>query len=456
MTMATLSVQPVNITCILPLTTLPQPRLVSTESIASIRTTCTTSTTSFLRQSAVLRESPTTDPMTAAPSGVDDDERSQSDSSPVPSNQSPTAITPTFLQEWNEFYNEFINSSNYLRYVKPQHDIAAIAATDDKIAQPRSNHQSMTAATPMTLSQPCPSLKQSIPSIQANLPASNPLSLPHASPCDSPTMVHTTAAPSATDAEDLPWSTSSPLLSDDISDAEFLQKRNEFHPALVQSNQDSCNSNTTLATPVYDDDNDETTTQPWYTQQSAMITAPPTINTKPCPLSPEIKAMIQMQTTQTKPFSQPAQLRSSTPVTTTAINVAADDTQTQFTTAPSDEAITEITPTLLHERQESHKEFCQTDRNYQNDIPASILSAISDDADDEVVQPLHQQHSPTTNDTISTPIRLTFDSRHQGMTDDRDLAPHHNSAHTTHSTPIVDFGFTQLNASIDRLAAQQT
>jgi len=306
-----------------------------------------------------------TAPTTAAPSGIDDDDRSQSVSSPAPSNKNPTAITPTFLQEWNKFYNEFINSSNYLRYVKPQHDIAAIAATDDKIAQPRSNHQSMTAATPMTLSQPCPSLKQSIPSIQANLPASNPLSLPHASPCDSPTTVHTTAAPSATDAEDLPWSNSSPPLSDDISDAEFLQKRNEFHPALIQSNQDSyCNANTTLTTPVHDDDNDKTTTQPWYIQQSAMIVAPPTINTKQCPPSPEINAMIQMQTTPTKPFSQPAPLCSSTPVTTTAINVAADDTQTQFTTAPSDEAITEITPTLLHKRQESHKEFCQTDRNY--------------------------------------------------------------------------------------------
>jgi len=103
MTMATLSEKPITTTCILPLPTLPQPRLVSTESIALIRTTSTTSTTSFLCQPAALRDSPMTVPMTAASSGVDDDDRPQSDSSPALMKEDPTALTKPFFKNGMHF-----------------------------------------------------------------------------------------------------------------------------------------------------------------------------------------------------------------------------------------------------------------------------------------------------------------------------------------------------------------
>jgi len=366
MAMVTLLAKPITTTCILLLPTLPQPCLVSTKLIASIRTTCTTSTTSLLCQSAALCDSPTTVPMTAAPLGTDNNDQPWSDSSPAPLEEDPMAITQIFLKEWNEFYRELVNSNNYHCYTTLQHKTAAIdAAANNEIAQPQSNHQlPTTVAMQTTLSQPCPSPKQLITSIQMTLPASNPISSPHASPCNSPLTVHMTAAPSAT-ANDPPWSNSSLTLLEEISNAEFLQQWNHFYSEFVQSHQYFYCKNTMVPATSIDDDNDEeTTTQPWYTQQSATIAAPPMISTKPCPPSPEINAMIQMQTTQTKPFSQPAPLCSHTPVPTTAITIEAGDTQTRFTTAPSEEAITELTPTLLHDWQASYTEFCQTNRNY--------------------------------------------------------------------------------------------
>jgi len=86
----------------------------------------------------------------------------------MPLGEGPIAITHTFLQEWKKFYHEFVNSNNYYCYVTLQHKTAAIDTTNkDEIAQPWSNHQPpMTVAMQRTLSQPCPSLKQLITSIQ--------------------------------------------------------------------------------------------------------------------------------------------------------------------------------------------------------------------------------------------------------------------------------------------------
>jgi len=200
MTMATLSEKSIPTTCILPTPTCPHRRLVSNESIVSIRTTSTTSTTSYLCQSAALRDSPTTVPTTAASSGVDDDDRPRSDSSPAPMKEAPTALPQTFLQEWNAFYREFVNSDNYKRYVKPHNETAVIdAAADDELAQLQ---LTATAAPQTTHPHPCRPLKQSIPSIRTPLPAL-PSSSPHLSPSDSPTTVKMPAAPSATANEPL-------------------------------------------------------------------------------------------------------------------------------------------------------------------------------------------------------------------------------------------------------------
>jgi len=168
MTMATLPANHITTTCILPPPTIHNPCFLPTESSASIRTTCTTST-SVLRQSAALRDSPTTVHTTAATSDVDDDDRPRSDSSSAPLEEAPMDVNNTFLQEWNEFYREFVNSSNYHRYVTLQHNNATIDANDnDKIAQPQQNQQPLppTAEKPNTLSQPCPSPKQSFILIQ--------------------------------------------------------------------------------------------------------------------------------------------------------------------------------------------------------------------------------------------------------------------------------------------------
>jgi len=499
--MATLLAKPITTTCILPPPTLPQPLLVSTKLIASIRMTCTTSTTSLLCQSAALRNSPMTVPTTAAPSGTDDDDQPWSDSSPAPLEEDPTAITQTFLQECNTFYCEFVNSNNYHHYATLPHKTAAIdTAANNKITQPQSNHQSpMTAAMQMTLSQPCPSPKQSITSIQTTLPASTPISSPPASPCDSPTTVHMPATPSAT-ANNPPWLNSSLTLLEEFSKAEFLQQWTNFYSEFVHSHQNFCCNDTTV--PATSVDDKETTTQSWYTQQSLMTATSPMISTKPCPPSSETSVMIQMHTTQTKLSSQPVSSHTSTPISMTEITSEAGETQPWFTpsTTPSDETITRINPKLLHEWHKFYKEFSQSNRNYQNDTLASTTSAINNNADNDAVQSLHQQHSPTTTEPTPTPILLVLSTHHQEMMDSthqhdhppsttpsdskdsttqsqstkpmrtslttmlpvslnhhgRDSSPHHNSAHTIHSTPIVNFGLVWLAASIDWLADQQT
>jgi len=97
---------------------------------------------------------------TAAGSATDDDVQPWSNSSSVPLEEDPMDINDTFLQEWNDFYCEFVHSSNYHCYVTLQHDNTTID-DDDKIAQPWQNQQPPpTAEKPNTLSQPCPAPKQ--------------------------------------------------------------------------------------------------------------------------------------------------------------------------------------------------------------------------------------------------------------------------------------------------------
>jgi len=235
--MATLSEQPISTTCILPPPTLPKPRLVSNESNVSIRTTSAT-TTSFFCHPAALRDSPTTVPMTAASSGVDDDDRPRSDSSPAPMKEDPTALTQTFLQEWNTFYGEFVDSDNYQCYVKPHKETAAIdAAAADKIAPLQSNHQLPPTAAPQTTPpQPCLSLKQLIPSIQTTLPAL-PISSPHASPSDSPTTVNMPAAPPATANEPV-WSNPTRKHSSNVAPPTiYTHEQHGVYTEISQSNR---------------------------------------------------------------------------------------------------------------------------------------------------------------------------------------------------------------------------
>jgi len=76
----------------------------------------------------------------------------------------------------------------------------------------------------------------------------------------------------------------------------------------------------------------------------------------------------------------------------TAITVAAGKTQPQITsaTAPSDEDITGINPTLLYEWHKFYKEFSQSNRNNRNDTLAPAISAINDTM---------MQSNPCTNST---------------------------------------------------------
>jgi len=176
--------------------------------------------------------------MTAATSDVDDNDQPQSDSSSMPLEEDPTDVNNTFLQEWNEFYREFVNSSNYHCYITLQHNNATIDANDDdKIAQPQQNQQPPpTAEQPNTLSQPCPSPQQSIISILTAPLDSNPTLTRHAIPCGSQMIVPMTAAPFATDANDPPWPNSSLTLSEELNNEEFLKQWNKFYSEFVKSN----------------------------------------------------------------------------------------------------------------------------------------------------------------------------------------------------------------------------
>jgi len=205
----------------------------------------------------------------------------------MPLEEAPTDVNNTFLQEWNEFYREFINSSNYHRYVTLQHDNDTIDADDDDaIAQPRRNQQSPpNAEQPNTLSQPCPSPKQSNISIQTAPLDSNPTLSRHAIPCGSQTVTATSVFEAA--------------------------------------------------------DSEEPNTQSWNPQQSSTTAAPPPLSTHPSPPAPDLDALLPTPNTPTTQLLQPAlSCTSSTLVHTTAITLAAGDIQphSPSATAPPDDA----------------------------------------------------------------------------------------------------------------------
>jgi len=184
MTMVTLRVNPTTTACTLTPLTISLPFPVSTEPSESIPTTCTTRNKLSL-QHAALRDSPTTVPTTAAPSGAADDD--QPFSSVLSKNDDIDERT-TLLQEWNIFYSEYVQSKGNCRDDSPLPPTCVIDAVDDDdtiqlqyILQP-----SAPDAQPTTLHQPCPSSPDLIQAMQTTDPTSPTLLPQPISQCNGP------------------------------------------------------------------------------------------------------------------------------------------------------------------------------------------------------------------------------------------------------------------------------
>jgi len=360
-------------------------------------------------------------------------------------------IIPTFLQEWNEFYCEFVNSSNYHRYVTLQHDNDTIDADDDDaIAQPRRNQQSPpNAKQPNTLSQPCPSPKQSIISIQTAPLDSTPTLPQHAIPGDSHMAVHTTAAASTVDNDVRPWSNSSSApLEEDPTDVNntFLQEWNEFYREFVNSSNYhryvTQHDNATI-----DADEDDEIAQPRRNQQSPPNAEQPNTLSQPCP-SPK-QSIISIQTAPLD--SNPTLSRHAIPcgsqtVTATSVFEAADSEEPNTQSWNPQQSSTTAAPPPL---------------STHPSPPAPDLDALLPTPNTPTTQLLQ----PALSRTSSTPVHTTAITLAAG-----DIQPHSPSAtappddapiaiisaNTTHDTPSADFGFVRLTDSLDRLADQQT
>jgi len=135
MTMMTLLVDPINTTCSSAMTTSPKPRLKLRASIASIATICTTRTKSLL-QDEPLQESCTNISMTADTFAANNEWFPSQPSSVLPA-EIINEITPSFLQEWNEFYTKFVQTNSYYCYdpTSPTSDSVIGSDNDDASMQ---------------------------------------------------------------------------------------------------------------------------------------------------------------------------------------------------------------------------------------------------------------------------------------------------------------------------------
>jgi len=100
--------------------------------------------------------------MITATSGAEEDDRPQSHSLSAPLKDITNAVTPRFLQQWNEFYIEFVQSNSYYCNATLMSATSAIDTVGFvDTAQPQCTQQSSTTiAIPMTLHQPCPPLPE--------------------------------------------------------------------------------------------------------------------------------------------------------------------------------------------------------------------------------------------------------------------------------------------------------
>jgi len=112
MTMVTLPDKDSNITHLSPQTLIYQPRKLSQEWTASIRTPPATRAT-LISSNAALRDCPTTIPTTAADPTTTDDEQPPASSNLTPSDDNTPDSFSLFIHEWNIFYHEFVHSTTY-------------------------------------------------------------------------------------------------------------------------------------------------------------------------------------------------------------------------------------------------------------------------------------------------------------------------------------------------------
>jgi len=91
---------------------------------------CCTNNPSFTTQT-VLQEFLTRIPLKSSTNTVIDLHANNNDQHPNMKEHNHTALTPTFLQEWNDFYNKFVSLTSYV----PMSNINASLSVDDDNGQ---------------------------------------------------------------------------------------------------------------------------------------------------------------------------------------------------------------------------------------------------------------------------------------------------------------------------------